>query len=529
MSSITSYFKLRWNRQKVAAVVVAFLLLVLYAFGIYRVVLFPNPKAHSLIFIYGFFATFFLAAFAVVTFLMLKNKLKIEYIFLISMLSIGIVYMFLMTPNCIPDEPVHFDTAYRYSNVLLGEKYSMGTPQGPFVGMVKRADDIKILSKFTQTPNINEYHLIASQLFTKESNTTLVPTKGYNVSLVGIDYLPAALGFTLARILDLSAVALYMLGRLFNLLFFTICVFVAIRKVPFGKMIFFAVALLPMTVHQAASLSYDSIVMGLSFLFIGYCLYVAFGNQKLRYRELIVLGIMSALLAPSKIVYVFVCLLCLLIPKEKFENLKFPIDKKIVYVLFLLLLSVASFLVFNQAVIGNSLSVSGQLTYTSTPAYTISFLMDHPLKIASLIFFTMRDELSFYWGTMLGNRLGILTINVPSIYIDAFLIILILSVFKNENENVGLKSRDRWVIGSIICLVFASTCAVMLLAWTPVTYRAVEGVQGRYFLPILPLALLFFRNNRMVLKGRIDHILAYSIWFVQILTVASVFQTLVAG
>ena len=525
--SIASYLGLRRNRHKIAAVIVM-LLLLLNAFGIYRGVLFPDPKAHGLILEYAVLTVLFLTAFAGVTFLLLQNKLKTECVFLITMLCIGTIYMFLMTPGSIPDEPAHFDTAYRYSNVLLGEKYTLGDIQGNGTtrldGMEKRVDDITVLAQFEPTPNLKDYDLVASQLFKRAADTTMVRTIGYNVGLASIDYLPVALGFTLARLQGLSSVALYMWGRLFNLLFFTICVFWAIRKIPFGKMVLFSVALLPMTVQQAASLSYDAVVMGLSFLFIGYCLYVAFGKQKLRYRQLIILAVISALLAPSKIVYAFFCLLCLMIPKEKFKDLKGPIHSKSIYVFLLIFLSAVTFWIFNYAVIGNAVHTSGQLSNSSTPAYTLSFLLDHPGKAVSVIFFTMQDKFSFYLTTMLGSNLGWLNVNVPYAYILAFSVILVLSDLKEEDEGIGLKCRDKCLIGVVVCLVFAATCAAMLLSWTPITSRAVEGVQGRYFLPILPLVLLLFRNGRIVWKGRMHNILIYFIWLTQLLTVASVFQ-----
>ncbi|MEI3183727.1 MAG: DUF2142 domain-containing protein [Lachnospiraceae bacterium] len=38
----------------------------------------------------------------------------------------------------------------------------------------------------------------------------------------------------------------------------------------------------------------------------------------------------------------------------------------------------------------------------------------------------------------------------------------------------------------------------MLLAWTPVTSNVINGVQGRYLLPLLPMFLLSLKNDRVV-------------------------------
>ena len=42
------------------------------------------------------------------------------------------------------------------------------------------------------------------------------------------------------------------------------------------------------------------------------------------------------------------------------------------------------------------------------------------------------------------------------------------------------------------CVVLAMT-----LSWTPLTAETVQGVQGRYFLPLLPLLAFVIRDNRI--------------------------------
>ena len=39
----------------------------------------------------------------------------------------------------------------------------------------------------------------------------------------------------------------------------------------------------------------------------------------------------------------------------------------------------------------------------------------------------------------------------------------------------------------------------MLLQWTPMGYVSIEGVQGRYFLPFLPVLLMALKNDTIVL------------------------------
>jgi len=61
--------------------------------------------------------------------------------------------------------------------------------------------------------------------------------------------------------------------------------------------------------------------------------------------------------------------------------------------------------------------------------------------------------------------------------------------------------RDKW---KIVCVLLASISLIYLLtylAWTPVGKEAVEGIQGRYFIPIAPPLLLFY-NTKLTLNIR---------------------------
>ena len=72
----------------------------------------------------------------------------------------------------------------------------------------------------------------------------------------------------MGRILGLSAMLTFQLGRIFNLLVFILLIRLAIGVTPYWKNLFGALGLLPITLQQAASASYDAIINGLVFLSI---------------------------------------------------------------------------------------------------------------------------------------------------------------------------------------------------------------------------------------------------------------------
>ena len=58
----------------------------------------------------------------------------------------------------------------------------------------------------------------------------------------------------------------------------------------------------------------------------------------------------------------------------------------------------------------------------------------------------------------------------------------------------------------------------MLFQWTPMGYVSVEGVQGRYFLPFLPILLAACRSRGILLNRRIDRGIAAAAVSGQLLT-----------
>ena len=56
------------------------------------------------------------------------------------------------------------------------------------------------------------------------------------------------------------------------------------------------------------------------------------------------------------------------------------------------------------------------------------------------------------------------------------------------------------MLGIILCVAAASL--VVALNWTPINYETLFGMQGRYWLPVLPLVLLLVKGSRSVCARR---------------------------
>jgi uncharacterized membrane protein len=426
-----------------------------------------------------------------------------------------------MTPLSVPDEPAHFDTTYQYSNVLLFEGPALEDNQ-----ILMRSDDVNFLKEFGNRPTIKGYHYLSDTMLEKIDDSSLVPVDAQLVKTTPYVYFPAAIGITIGRMMGLGSAAVFFMGRFANLIAFALAGFLSIRKIPFGKMVLFVVALLPMTMQQISSYSYDAVVFGLAFLFISYCLHAAFDEEELKRRDIVILSILGVFIAPAKAVYVCLILLVFLIPKERFSPLKMRGNKKAKSIALVLGASGISFMAFNITnIIMNYLKADQSvLSYGEVPGFTVSYLFSHLGKFFLIVRRTLFYELSYYFESMLGKYLGWLNLEITGLLIYSFFALLILAAIKEDREKVHLTGKNKVLITFIVGSVFALVCAAMLLSFTPITAGIIVGVQGRYFLPVLPLALLLFRNDKFVLKKNMTQHMIFAVWTLQILSIAYVFQ-----
>lgn len=461
-------------------------------------------------------AAAFTAFLVLLYFLVFMKKKSVATVFLVCVLFLGVNYMLMMTPYSSYDEPAHFDTAYRYSNQLMFKGHA--TEDG---GYLKRAEDSqKGLSP--ASPNRQTIHTTYKGLFKLAQDETLVDTPGRDVAAVPYVYLPGAVGITVARLLHLGQIPLFELGRLCNLLVYAFLAYFAIKRIPFGKMVLFTVALLPMSVHQAASFSYDAIVNGLALFYIAHCIYVVYSENPLKVRDIVWLCVAGALLAPCKSIYVVICFLCVLVSKSRFQTL----GKKFRFIAIVLGVCLLSYCIFNLSIVYTSVSTSGDVVdYFGKPSYTMSYVLHNPLAVAKMFVLSFFEFGDYYLN---GITSGLYMVDVPFFTSYLCIALLILSALKVDGEKQYFKVGHRLWMVLIMIGVYVLAHLSMLVAFTPEGEKMILGVQGRYMLPALAVLVFAFRNNTLVLKKNIDRWLMAGMCILQTATLLYVFSGIIA-
>ena len=360
------------------------------------------------------------ALFAALLWSRKSNRMYRAYAF--SAMVLGVLYLAVMPGLSAPDELSHYSTAYRISSTMLFED-PLIRPAG--LTAVRASDYPLEDMSGVKTPEIpDDTEEIPEVLGNPVKQTTYRAVKDWekryafstkpvaspipDVKTTPVFYLPQAIGFSIARVLGLGAVGLLFLGKFLNLCCYVALTALAVRTTPIGKSWFAAAGLLPMSLHLAASLSYDAGLIGTVFLFTALVFKLAYGTEEIRARELIALCALAALFGPCKLVYAPVILLSLLIPARVFGGF----GKKLLCFLILLLSLVAAVLAvhanvleayFFPAAAEQAGNVSADMSHAG---FTAAELFSHP-------FFTLRMLLNSFsarllnWGAeMIGMRLG---------------------------------------------------------------------------------------------------------------------------
>ncbi|MDU4937991.1 MAG: DUF2142 domain-containing protein [Clostridium sp.] len=442
------------------------------------------------------------------------KRAKIHNVFLVAGVFIGIGYMFLSTPYSGFDEPAHIDTAYRYSNYFMGKGTETETG-----GVLKREEDTSMGLTWGAT-NISAYRTVYDNFTNNYVSGREFDYPGRFVKEAPYAYLASSIAITVGRILDLGQIPLLYLGRFFNLLVYIGIIYFAIKKVPFAKMIFFVAALTPLAVFQGASFSYDSPIIAITFLFTSYCLYVAFSKENVDKKDYFLLLLSAMALAPFKMVYVLICLLGLIIPKKRFTCNK----KYYMYIGGVIFAIITMYLLVN---LGGAIRVvtetQGESAFSTAASYTFSDILHQPIQFAKVLINSLREN---FVSFVLLSINGLYLINIHGILTYSFFILLVLAALKQKDEEQYITTANKILMGIIIVGVILALYTVGF-TWTPNGKTVIDGVQGRYLIPLFPLIFLLLRNKNLTFEKNIDKKLMFSLCCVQIMTLCSGFLSVI--
>lgn len=491
-------------------------------------------------------------------------------------LALGVTFTYVTPALVAPDEYTHLAAAYELASTWSGQ-----TAADEDGNLLLRECDAAHFGTKTGDIGVLAYKNEAIAETSEPGSPDVLTTHSEVKAGQGSgSYLAQALGIRLARAQGKNFYTMLLYGRLANLILYLLLAALAVWLAPTSlRGLFACVALLPMPLQLAASLSPDAAVLGLVFSFTALCLRLR--GEKAVWWQKILLIVLGGLTAPGKAIYLPVILLCLLIPAEnltydgnptvKFLGEELPggccIHAATLVLAFcfwlaanlnavayaardmnttvlvtaaaaaavLLVLALAAYLKLHKrpkvffwckvafaavlvvGAVGGVYVVShmgggldpDQLTMTypngdSIWTFSFGYICRNIPATVKLLLRTLPEQGALWLQGLLGTTLGepiVYRIDVSWLLGVGLLLAVLAAALPRQDEPALLGRRSKaGTAGICLCVVLAVLAAA--LNWTPINYQTIFGLQGRYLLPILPLALLLVKSSKKLALRR---------------------------
>ena len=495
-------------------------------------------------------------------------------------LALGVTFTYVTPALVAPDEYTHLAAAYELASTWSGQ-----TAADEDGNLLLRECDAAHFGTKTGDIGVLAYkNEVIAETSEPGSPDVLTAHSEAKAGQGSGSYLAQALGIRLARAQGQNFYTMLLYGRLANLILYLLLAALAVWLAPTSlRGLFACVALLPMPLQLAASLSPDAAVLGLVFSFTALCLRLR--GEKAVWWQKILLIVLGGLTAPGKAIYLPVILLCLLIPAEnltydgnptvKFLGEELPggccIHAATLVLAFcfwlaanlnavayaardmnttvlvtaaaaaavLLVLALAAYLKLHKrpkvffwckvafaavlvvGAVGGVYAVShmgggldpDQLTMTypngdSIWTFSFGYICRNIPATVKLLLRTLPEQGALWLQGLLGTTLGepiVYRIDVSWLLGVGLLLAVLAAALPRQDEPALLGRRSKaGTAGICLCVVLAVLAAA--LNWTPINYQTLFGLQGRYLLPILPLALLLVKSSKkLALRRDVSH------------------------
>jgi len=332
------------------------------------------------------------------------------------------------------------------------------------------------------------------------------------VAYFPIMYVPGAVGLLAGQSFGLSPLHTYFLGRVAMLLVYLALGAAAIVLARFGNGLIFAVLTLPAAIDLASSYNQDGLIIvccALAAALLSRC------RPGLSRRWFVALALLTAVVC-AKTPYAALLLLCLppLLATGFWRRGVIVLLACVLPGLWLLHVVHLGFMPYQRAPYHPGPlwpGAAGITLHDIQPRYNVSVLLAHPWQIVML---PVRSFVMFWsnnWPRMLGVVAGD-TLLISAWEFPLLAVALLAAALAAAIPSSEKSGDENWRgvdVGFAALAVFAAFTGMeiaMYLTFTPAGKDWVEGIQSRYFLPLLPFFIFLLPAvGRWLRLGKMRH------------------------
>ena len=410
--------------------------------------------------------------------------IPIEKLFLAAVIPLCAAFILLIPPWSTGDSEAHYLACYRLSNLFLGQ---FGDKQ-----WYGRADDVAFYKNIwwnSTPPTTGGYEILKGnfRLFAEHKYLVEMTARSEKMNYYSaFCYIPQTAALVIGRLIGFGPVINCYLAKLFTAVFYVILCYRAVKKAPFAKEIIAFCAILPSSLMMSSAFSYDPMVIITSLNFISSVLYLKSDpDERKAYTSVL---IWSFMLGAVKGGGYLILMPLLLIVLSKENGIK---PTKLIAPIFAAILSVCTFDMilpdrglYQFGSKGNGF-MTASFAVENPPAYLLMTVKSYGRFIIDLVSDLFGSKLC--WGEQ----------TIPVIF-SVLMFVILLIIAASDPGTSELKPFDVVIIFAVVFIALITTPA-MLLSWTPEGSDVILGIQGHYYMPVLPLiALLIGKGLRTI-------------------------------
>jgi uncharacterized membrane protein len=413
-------------------------------------------------------------------------------VFLLLSILFGPLIVLLTPPLCGPDESAHFLRAYGLAGgeIVPRTTDDKGRKGVRLAAPLYRDFDLFEGARYRVGDPTFDYRAVMTEYLRRRAArppdassdapvfVLYAGSEGYGP----VPYLPYVAAALAARWLDLDFVETIHLMRLAGFLAMTAVAAYAIAIVPHLGWAFLCIAMLPAALYGRAMISADGPALASTMAVAAVCLSAAAGRPHAG-RPWLRASWMTLCVLTKPPHVAFILLEAMARPLRDAGRFWRPIALVVVPGIVLTVLWIA---------VGGGDMATWRLTEPKGLAaehfqvgWKIGYMIEHPLHFPTLLMGNVQQDLYPLWRQLIGI-LGWLDLALqPWVYPTAS-ILLVATFFARLELDRGTRRRIALLsaisVGGYVLAVFL----VFYVGWTPLEVDRIEGVQGRYFIVLLP-------------------------------------------
>lgn len=413
----------------------------------------------------------------------IKKEISTSKIFICVVPITCLIFMFVMPMFRSHDELRHWLKAYEISEGTLVSKVIDGEVQSELPAAVANG-----VNKYWR--NIKYSDVLKSMKNELDKNDKKLHSMKEVALYSPVQYLPQSLGISVTKLFTNKVMYMAYMARFFNMIFCLMLVYLAIKITPIGKKTILLISLFPLSIEAFSSMSPDGMTIGIILLFIAYVLKLKFGDELVKKKDIVILTILSIGIALCKIVYIPIVLLMLIVPKEKFKESKYK------YITLIPIIIISFFINLLWLKIANSFLT---LSSAGDSSNKVTQILKNPIKYLQTVLYTINYYGDSYVNTLFGSVLA-WGEYVKLYYIVPFTFGMLFLFDSTTSKSLKNKFNKFDIILIVcICIVIVGLIFTSLyVQWTDANEsNTIQGVQGRYFIPIMFLVAIILSNMKI--------------------------------